>query len=296
MRLVTAIACGGALVALGGTACSALIDTSVLTRGEPADSGGGGAQTTGGSAVVTHGGDGPGGSGTGGDAGAPSGGDAGSVVSGGSGGLTDGGGNQTGGSSAQGGTGDAGGSVGGAGQAGASAGSGGAPPCIVTSGADYCDGIDNDCNPATHDVCPAGCTSSVFAGHGYMACTGDQTYTAAEALCVKQHMHLVEINDAAENAFVLSFMKPLGKFVWMGGTDAWKAHTYRWPDTNLIWSDGTAAPDTYTNFGNGEPANLSVTACLQITNVSAPPPGSWTSTPCTEKQPYVCERYAPFPP
>ncbi len=289
MRLVTAFACGGALAASVVTACSALLDTSVLTRGSHGDADGGGAQSNGGSDAPTAGGpDGTGGAATGGDAGA--------VAVGGNAGLGATGGDETGGSEAQGGTGATGGTPADAGTAGLSdAGAAGAPPCIVTSGADYCDGIDNDCNPATHDVCPAGCMSYVFQGHGYMACTGDPTYTAAEALCVKQHMHLVKIESAAENAFLLTIMKPLGSFVWMGGTDIWKAHTFRWPDTDLIVSDGVVPAGVYTNFGNGEPASLSNTACLQLTDVSAPPPGSWTDTPCTEKQPFICERYAPFP-
>ncbi len=290
MRLATAFACGGALAALVVTACSALLDTSVLTRGAP-----GGTDTDAGGTSSTGGADVPNGGGPDGTGGAATGGDAGSVAAGGTAGLGATGGDETGGTAAQGGLGATGGTLDDAGTAGLDAGAAGAPRCVVTSGADYCDGIDNDCNPATKEVCPAGCVSHVFQGHGYMACTGDPTFTAAEALCVKQHMHLVEINDAAENAFVLSIMKPLGQFVWMGGTDAWKPHVFRWPDTNLIWSTGPV-PGVYTNFGSGEPANLTVTACLQFTNVTAPPAGSWTDTPCTEKQPYVCERYAPFPP
>ena len=185
----------------------------------------------------------------------------------------------------------------GAGAAGAGAsgagggGAGGAAGCTPTGTVEYCDAVDNDCNPATQDVCPASCVGYLFAGESYMVCGGDPTYAAAEALCEAQKMRLVKIDNAAENKFVLTLITPATLYAWIGGTDSAKAKTFKWPDGTTLWTGGAAVAGVYTNFGSGEPDTLSVPACLQMTRGPAPPAGEWTDTPCTEKQPFVCERY-----
>ena len=171
-----------------------------------------------------------------------------------------------------------------------SAGTAGASTCI-SSGTEYCDGLDNDCNAATPDVCPTGCTGHVYQGAGYMVCNASLTYAEAGTACLMQTMRLVRIDNAAENAFVLSLLKPITLYGYIGGTDADKARTFKWPDGEIVWTNGAAVAGVYQNFSSNEPGTMSGANCLQMTRGSSPPAGTWSDTPCTEKQPFVCERY-----
>lgn len=266
-------------LALLVVACNALLDPSALTDGASEPSGGAsaGALSSGGSAV--------GGAGSGGDPAGAGWANAGSVATSGApaGGGT--GGDGVGGQSDAAGAGGAAGDGGEAGDAGHTGG------CSPNGTAEACDGLDNDCNPATPDQCPTGCLGQAYQAVGYMACSTELSFAFAEAQCEAQAMRLVKIDNAAENAFVLSRVKTYSLYVWIGGAEQANSNSFRWLDGTVIFANGVPAKGVYQNFGSGEPANEASVNCLQLTRGPSPPPGMWSTAACADTQPFVCERY-----
>ena len=84
-------------------------------------------------------------------------------------------------------------------------------------------------------------------GHDYTLLTADN-WAASEAYAVSQGGHLVSIDDAAENSFILSTFRPTGS-IWIGlervGLGASVA--------DFAWTDGSAS--TFRNWAGGEPNN-----------------------------------------
>ncbi|MBS0263180.1 MAG: hypothetical protein JSS02_14645, partial [Planctomycetes bacterium] len=87
-----------------------------------------------------------------------------------------------------------------------------------------------------------------FGGHTYVE-TAPMTWHQAEAQAVALGGHLVAINSAAEQAFIVAnFDLAQGQSLWMGLTDENRGNG------NFGWTNGD--PLTYTNWGNGEPNNI----------------------------------------
>ena len=90
-------------------------------------------------------------------------------------------------------------------------------------------------------------------GHTYYL-LGQNTWTASEAEAISLGGHLVTINDAAENAWVLSTFSLFGgspKTLWIGLNDVTT-------ESAFVWSSGD--PSSYRNFArfggtNNEPNN-----------------------------------------
>ncbi|HEX3850640.1 MAG TPA: C-type lectin domain-containing protein [Polyangiaceae bacterium] len=267
---VSLIGCALSVAALAG--CSVLLDTGSLTGGRPAS----------GSSGTSSGGDEPMASdaGTGGDTGSPP-----------SGGAETGGGSQTGAA----GTSLSGGDGGSVSMAGASAGAAGAlNPCTKTnSGKEICDGVDNDCNPATPD-CPTGCTLFVVHGVNYMACDKLDDWDSAELACAAQKMLPVAIWSAAENAAITAELQTLnlGASLWIGGDSNLRADTtLEWPDGTAISKNGVPVAGVYQNFASGQPTNLSGENAVQIAISNDASAGQWSNAPASVRQPFVCKPF-----
>jgi len=233
------------------SACSLLTDTDLLTRGLDGQAGRGGAATAGG-------------------AGAPEGGISGT-------------GSSTGGT--------AGAENGGAGTAGsATGGASGFGAACVPSGSDaYCDGLDENCNATLKEaVCPSGCTGSVLDGTSYMACTTSAPFNQAEVLCEQQHMHLVKVDTASENAYVDGLAKNLGSYVWIGGSDQALNGSFAWQGGGTFYAKSAPIAGVYQNFASNEPSTVPGRDCVQL---HSDPPGYWLSAPCSDALQFVCERY-----
>lgn len=84
-----------------------------------------------------------------------------------------------------------------------------------------------------------------YNGHTYLMTDGSMTWTAAEAYAEEVGGHLVTINDAAENAWVQTFVDTFG-WVWLGYTDEAVEGTW-------AWASGESA--TYTNWASSRPDN-----------------------------------------
>jgi hypothetical protein len=258
------VLCGGSAWFLV-SACTVLLDTPSLTGGSRGGAGGqaggaAGAQANGGTAGVET------------DAG-------GSTSVGGAGGTS----GVAGGVSAAGEAGDDGASAGAAGSS---------STCVPSSDpTEYCDGIDNDCDPSTPDVCPSDCVGHAFQGVGYMACSDGHTWDASEARCMAQGMHVVKVDTAPENAFVLSLVRTLGPWVWIGASDEAKSGTFKWIHGSTIIVDGAPVAGVYQNFASGQPTTLAAASCLQMNDGSVETAGAWSNTACTGGNPYICEEY-----
>lgn len=243
------LSCAALLAAVG---CSSLLDTSEL---------------------------GPGGNG--GDAGAS--GDAG----GSSAGAPSAGGGAAAGESSAGAPSAGASSAGAASTAGAPA-AGGPNGCVPTDKKEVCDGLDNDCDAATPDVCPSGCSGFAVDGVGHMACSKSVSFGQAQLACFNQGMLVVCPNTQAENAEVLAHAAGLGSFVWLGAQDEQSNHSLQWPDGTVVATNGVPTAGVYNDFAVGEPVVLGGPNCLRMATRGADA-GSWSSVACSTPAAFVCE-------
>lgn len=182
-------------------------------------------------------------------------------------------------------------SAGMAGQSGnaGSAGSGGQSTgeCAAAS-ANTCDGLDADCKATLDEPsCPAGCDGIVLNDTPYMACAEGAAFNDAEVLCQAQGMHLVRVDDEAENNVTVELAADLGSYVWLGASSLAEAGSYAWLDGTEFFRDGAAVDGLYQNFELGQPMEGVGRNCVQLHNSAA---GPWSNAPCSDVKPYVCER------
>ncbi|MCF7676228.1 MAG: peptidylprolyl isomerase [Akkermansiaceae bacterium] len=96
----------------------------------------------------------------------------------------------------------------------------------------------------------------------YILVTTASTWDQAEADAVARGGHLAQINDAAENALILSKVGTLvtttapdggeAKYLWLGGRETTTEGNYAWADGSTFWaggSSGTAQGGLYQNWG-----------------------------------------------
>jgi hypothetical protein len=87
--------------------------------------------------------------------------------------------------------------------------------------------------------------TATYNGHTYQLLSAD-SWTASEAFAVSQGAHLVAVNDAAENNFLLSRFGS-NEVLWLGlQRTAPNAPTFAWTNGDAV---------TYTNWAAGEPNN-----------------------------------------
>jgi hypothetical protein len=293
MLLIVSLACGcgrigyGPLSAAGGAAAGGTGGGGLGpgSGGSTAGAGSGGAGTSGGrggnggAAGSVGGGGGGAGAGTGGATGGASG-------AGGAGGLTGGAGGTGGG--AGGATGGAGGTRGGAG--GARGGAGGA-----TGGAGGATGGAGGAGGGAGGLGGGACPMASFGGHDYAFCVGPLGWMDAADDCAAKRMHLVRIDDAAENtwvqtnAFVGIMSTSSNYWSWMGGNDQAVVGEWRWADGTLFWlggSNGSVQGGLYQNWVAGSPSNTGMATDCAIFQHA----GFWTDFDCTRLERYVCEQ------
>jgi hypothetical protein len=179
-------------------------------------------------------------------------------------------------------------SAGTAGQSGAGAAGQSAFGCAANA-ADTCDGLDSDCKPTLDEPsCPAACDGIVLNRRSYMACSSGATFNDAELLCQAQGMHLVRIDDDAENNATVELAQNLGSYIWIGASSLAEVGSYAWPDGTVFFRDGGAVDGLYQNFGPGQPVEGAGRNCVQLHNSAE---GPWSNAPCSDVKPYVCERF-----
>ena len=161
--------------------------------------------------------------------------------------------------------------------------------CIPNDAVPSCDGLDSSCLATLEEPeCPAGCKGATLSGISYMGCTASATFSDAEVLCQQQRMHLVAIDSATENTFVVQLAQSLGSYVWIGGSDLKQNSSFAWENGAIFFADGAPLEGVYQNFAANEPAADPARHCVHLHD---DPPGYWLTTRCTESKQFICERY-----
>lgn len=164
-------------------------------------------------------------------------------------------------------------------------------------GVELCDGIDNDCDAATIESCPNGCSPQMRGNQIYLFCSQALTFTAAAAACSEQEMLLIRIDDQAEQDWmsaqrVIVFSgRPR---VWIGGSDATTERTWVWPDNDNFWqgnSGGAAVDGLFTRWRGGEPNNNDNGGedCATADDTLS---AQWDDRQCNSTYRFICERPA----
>lgn len=161
---------------------------------------------------------------------------------------------------------------------------------------DVCDGIDNDCDEGTVEVCPNQCTPATNpAGDVYLFCDQNTNHATATTVCADQEMALARIDDTAENTWVSDQRGALlgDNNVWLGGDDIAAEGVWLWSDGTQFWqggSGGAVVGELFSNWDGGEPNNGGGNEdCVIMKNGGSR--YQWDDKPCGNSVEFVCERY-----
>jgi hypothetical protein len=187
---------------------------------------------------------------------------------------------------------------------GASAGTGntagggaGGGKCVVT-GADICDGVDNDCSGKIDDSsCSSGCVGRSWNGRGYMFCIAEKTFETATAECTKQSLRLARVESAEENAWLLKMIQDMSvdvevTFI-LDGTDKAQEGRWEWGNGSRFWNgaaDGAPVDGHFANWDDPQPNdsdNFPGEDCVTFQARN----GMWNDQSCTAVEySVICER------
>jgi hypothetical protein len=160
---------------------------------------------------------------------------------------------------------------------------------------ELCDGVDNDCDSFTLEMCPMSCQPSKRpqpdAAHTYLFCNRAVSYPMAQSICAGEGYALVRIDDAAENAWLRMTGTTMfgGVTFHFGANDLATEGAWFWDGTTVqFWQGGTGGTIVgghYNNWNGGEPNNSNNEDCGKMLL-----DGSWTDSDCPDGQRFVCER------
>lgn len=172
-----------------------------------------------------------------------------------------------------------------------------ADPRDNPDGTELCDGIDNDCDAATPEVCPNLCSPQFNGPDPYLFCAQGLNYASATVACEGQDMHLVRVDDLAEQQWISEQrVVAFGSKVtaWHGGSDSVTENTWLWRDGTEFWqgrSNGIAVAGLFAIWRGGEPNNDSGEDCGVFSNNAS---GSWDDRECSGGTRFICERNPPL--
>jgi hypothetical protein len=176
---------------------------------------------------------------------------------------------------------------------------------------EVCDGVDTDCAPATGDGCPNDCTGVRDSGKVYLFCARNSDWITARNACAAAGFKLVEIDSAAENAFVLAKAKELALYggnnastppaIAIGGSDRFKngvdgaatEGNWFWDGGDQFWLGGVAGTAQNNHFQawaagaepNNDNGNQSTANCAEMRA-----DGAWYDSTCTDAQFFACRK------
>ncbi|XP_025096403.1 low affinity immunoglobulin epsilon Fc receptor-like [Pomacea canaliculata] len=110
------------------------------------------------------------------------------------------------------------------------------------------------------------------------------TWLSAREFCEAVGGHLVEVESADENNFLLNMLKTHGVTgAWIGLEDIIEEGRFVWTTSQKEAS--------FTNWSTGEPDDLQGQDCVWMTNTSPFTPGAWDDADCASYQVHaVCEQ------
>ncbi|XP_053381070.1 macrophage mannose receptor 1-like [Mercenaria mercenaria] len=137
---------------------------------------------------------------------------------------------------------------------------------------------------ATESMCPQGWSFFSRDCYVYKYDSDRKNWVDAEADCVTNGGHLVDINSEAEKTFLVNVMENTTEYsprpAWIGLNDRTEANTHVWVSSNKV--------PTYTNWGVDEPNDVSDTQpCVQMYSS-----GLWNDMRCSYSRNYFCKRPA----
>lgn len=158
---------------------------------------------------------------------------------------------------------------------------------------EVCDGLDNDCAPATTEVCSSGCVVRVRPDDGrrYLFCAIAANQATARSRCTTELFRLARVDDQAENTYLrATTTSAIGNVnVWLGASDAAVEGAWRWDDGAQFWqggSGGVPIGGLYENWDSGEPNNSDNEDCGELRTNSL-----WNDVECSAARAFICERY-----
>lgn len=154
------------------------------------------------------------------------------------------------------------------------------PPDGCPPAAEVCNGLDDDCNGLPDDgrtTCP-GCAVATYGTHVYHFCS-TVTWDAARTACAANGLHLVRIDDEAENTWLASTGLTRGPGPW------WIGYNDLAVEGDWVW-DGPDPTTSYTNWGDGEPNDYDLGEDCGELGFSG---NLWNDNACTSLRVYICE-------
>lgn len=157
-----------------------------------------------------------------------------------------------------------------------------------------CDGVDNDCNANTLDSCPSQCVAvrrpPPDDAKVYLFCGGSTSWGLARSTCSSAGFNLLEVNSAAENAWVRSQLDARFGSVdaYLGGNDTGAEGSWLWDNGQQFWSgssSGIPVGGRYANWRSGEPNDDGGEDCAELK-----PDGLWNDDSCSGSERFVCSR------
>jgi hypothetical protein len=160
---------------------------------------------------------------------------------------------------------------------------------------EICDGVDNDCDAATVEVCPVGCSVQKrpppLDAKTYLFCVNPLSWVNARTTCTTAGFALVQLEDAAENEFVrVTANTLLGTGdIHIGANDITTEGAWVWDGSNdQFWqggSGGVSVGARFQSWANGEPNDDGTEDCGELRSSLV-----WNDGSCGDSQRYVCRR------
>ena len=131
----------------------------------------------------------------------------------------------------------------------------------------------------------ASCQPASYGGREYWFCSNFANHAEAAATCAKSGLHLVRIDDEAENAFVDQRACSKSSKTWLGAVAG--AGTWRWSDGEAFWSGGRAGhaiDGLFERWDHQQPNNDAHHTCAGMDRS-----GDWEAWSCESHSAFVCE-------
>jgi len=136
-------------------------------------------------------------------------------------------------------------------------------------------------------------SGSVFNGHTYALTSSTQDWPASQSACASLGMHLVQIDDMAEQTFVRNLSGAVD--AWIGATDIEQEGVWHWSFGGpQFWSGnhntGFAVNGRFVYWNPGtEPNNAGAAEHCAIVYTATN--GHWSDLPCSLPYSAICESY-----